>query len=210
MGDYTWQNYSEVSDRVDHVGAGLLGIGHKTGENLVIFSDTRPEWLITGLASLKFGFPVTTVYATLGDEAIAHAINQSEAETVVTSMDLVAKLVVCTTRSVNAVEKADIFFYFKNLLPHCHHLKCLVYFHSIVPGVEKSNWKESTWPAGFKVISFEEVEKLGKMKRRLIARSAAVVVSQFFTLLYAQLLTLCSFGARKRPAAGRLGLHYVH
>lgn len=36
--------------------------------------------------------PVVTIYATLGEEAIAHGINETEAETVVTSHELLPRL----------------------------------------------------------------------------------------------------------------------
>uniref|UniRef100_A0A914VPZ3 long-chain-fatty-acid--CoA ligase n=1 Tax=Plectus sambesii TaxID=2011161 RepID=A0A914VPZ3_9BILA len=57
LGEYLWESYVEVNDRSKAIASGLLDIGHKRGENLVIFADTRAEWMITALACFRSGIP---------------------------------------------------------------------------------------------------------------------------------------------------------
>ncbi|KRZ13944.1 Long-chain-fatty-acid--CoA ligase 4, partial [Trichinella zimbabwensis] len=108
LGEYRWQTYETVSRRVNNIGSGLLHVGHRTGKNLVIFAETQSNWLMTALACFTYKIPIVTVYATLGENAIAHAINSTEAETIVTSQDLIPKI--------------------KHILSRCKTLKRLIYF----------------------------------------------------------------------------------
>ncbi|KRX41945.1 Long-chain-fatty-acid--CoA ligase 4, partial [Trichinella murrelli] len=108
LGEYRWQTYETVSRRVNNIGSGLLHVGHRTGKNLVIFAETQCNWLTTALACFTYKIPIVTVYATLGENAIAHAINSTEAETIVTSQDLIPKI--------------------KRILSRCKTLKRLIYF----------------------------------------------------------------------------------
>ncbi|KRX15775.1 Long-chain-fatty-acid--CoA ligase 4, partial [Trichinella nelsoni] len=108
LGEYRWQTYETVSRRVNNIGSGLLHVGHRTGKNLVIFAETQCNWLMTALACFTYKIPIVTVYATLGENAIAHAINSTEAETIVTSQDLIPKI--------------------KRILSRCKTLKRLIYF----------------------------------------------------------------------------------
>ena len=45
-------------------------------ENVCIFAETKEEWLVCALGCFKQTFPLVTLYANLGDDAIAHGINQ--------------------------------------------------------------------------------------------------------------------------------------
>ncbi len=56
LGEYFWSSYDEVDERVNAVAAGLIDIGHRRDEKLVIFAETREEWMITALACFQNGF----------------------------------------------------------------------------------------------------------------------------------------------------------
>jgi long-chain acyl-CoA synthetase len=64
--EYAWMSYREVIDKVDHMSNGLLKLGIKSNDNIVIFSETRPEWLMSAFACFKIKVPIVTLYATLG------------------------------------------------------------------------------------------------------------------------------------------------
>ena len=64
--EYSWMTYREMMDRVDNMAAGLLSIGLKSNDNIVIFAETRQEWLISAIACFKIKVPIVTLYATLG------------------------------------------------------------------------------------------------------------------------------------------------
>ena len=45
-----------------------------------LLAETSDEWMISAQAALACGITITTVYATLGHEAMLHGIQQTEAE----------------------------------------------------------------------------------------------------------------------------------
>lgn len=92
QGDYKWMKYSRILKRVDNLANGLLKIGLKSGDNIVLFSETRPEWMITALACFKINVVVVTQYATLGLQALTFGINQTEAAYVFASGDTLTKI----------------------------------------------------------------------------------------------------------------------
>lgn len=57
-----------------------------------MFSETRPEWLISALACFKINVVVVTQYATLGVQALSFGINQTEASFVFASGETLAKI----------------------------------------------------------------------------------------------------------------------
>lgn len=46
LGEYKWQTYKEVFDRVCNFASGLVNVGHNVDTRVAIFSDTRAEWFI--------------------------------------------------------------------------------------------------------------------------------------------------------------------
>ncbi|CEF65279.1 AMP-dependent synthetase/ligase domain-containing protein [Strongyloides ratti] len=66
--------------------------GMKKGDRVVIFSETRKEWLITALTSFKEGLPLVTIYSTLGEDAVAHAVNETNGKFLMTTVDQLEKL----------------------------------------------------------------------------------------------------------------------
>lgn len=89
MGEYVWETYAEAESRVSSLAAGLRSLlgpsteDRKGGDRacptpLVLFSETRAEWLYAAEASWRLNRPIATLYATLGDDAIAHGLEQTE------------------------------------------------------------------------------------------------------------------------------------
>lgn len=46
LGDYEWQTYGQVFDRVCNFASGLIILGHNEDARAAIFADTQAEWLI--------------------------------------------------------------------------------------------------------------------------------------------------------------------
>ena len=67
---------------ITNFGAGLIG-GTGTpvvfGQRVSIFASTRPEWQVTAQAAFEHGVVVVTVYPSLGPDALAYSLNQTEA-----------------------------------------------------------------------------------------------------------------------------------
>uniref|UniRef100_A0A0N5BFZ8 long-chain-fatty-acid--CoA ligase n=1 Tax=Strongyloides papillosus TaxID=174720 RepID=A0A0N5BFZ8_STREA len=92
LGDYVWYTYNEVNDEIDLLSRKFREAGMKKGDRLVIFSETRKEWMVTALTAFKEGFPLVTIYATLGEEAVAHAVNETKGKFLMTTVDQLEKL----------------------------------------------------------------------------------------------------------------------
>ena len=73
---YDWFTYGHVLRRVQHIAKGLHleGIGQR--DKVLIFAETRLEWIACAFALFKLGAVVTTLFAQLGSEGIIHGIKQ--------------------------------------------------------------------------------------------------------------------------------------
>ena len=47
-------------------------------ERICIFAETKADWLVCALGCFKQTFPLVTLYANLGDDAIVHGVNETE------------------------------------------------------------------------------------------------------------------------------------
>lgn len=83
LGDYEWMSYGQVFQVVCNFASGLLQVGHGSGERVAIFADTREEWFIALQACFRRNLTVVTMYASLGEEAICHSLNETEVTTVI-------------------------------------------------------------------------------------------------------------------------------
>ncbi|KAK6102027.1 AMP-binding enzyme family protein [Brugia pahangi] len=93
LGNYSWQTFAEIHEKIGRIASGLKSIV-ENGCRAVIFSETRADWFITAFSLFRINVPVVTVYATLGEEAIAQAINETEATLLITSAELLSKIAV--------------------------------------------------------------------------------------------------------------------
>lgn len=59
---------------------------------VALFMETRMEWMLTAQAVLRLGATLVTLYATLGDDGIAHVLEEVESSILLTSSDLLHKL----------------------------------------------------------------------------------------------------------------------
>lgn len=57
LGEYEWVNYEDVDNMITNVTRGLSIIGVKKGQHVVIYSETRMEWLVSAIACFKSGLP---------------------------------------------------------------------------------------------------------------------------------------------------------
>lgn len=65
---YRWMTYQEMQLKVDALANGMLQIGIKSNDYVIIFAETRREWLMSALACFKIKAVVVTLYATLGEK----------------------------------------------------------------------------------------------------------------------------------------------
>lgn len=92
MGDYKFITYREACARIDAIGRGFLTLDAQPGDKILIFSETRSEWLLTAFAAFKHGLTLVTLLPTVAEDGVKHAINESGVEIVVTSHESLPKI----------------------------------------------------------------------------------------------------------------------
>lgn len=90
--DIHWVTFKEVDEMVTRVATGLHRVGVRSGDRVIIFADTRPEWGVTANAVQRLGATVCTLYVNLGDPGLVHGFNLTSATHVITSKDLMEKI----------------------------------------------------------------------------------------------------------------------
>ncbi|XP_076763452.1 acyl-CoA synthetase long-chain [Xylocopa sonorina] len=136
MGEYKWKSYTDVDRLTTSFSRGLREYGLTARKNIVIFAETRAEWMIAAYGCFKQNLIIVTIYATLGDEAIAHGINETEVDTVITSHALLPK--------------------FKRLLDTVQNVKTIIYMEDQLQPTDTTGYKE-----GVKFIPFSDLIKKG-------------------------------------------------
>lgn len=140
MGDYMWRNFIETEYAAACFGRGLRELGQQPKQNIVIFAETRAEWLIAAHGCFKQNMPLVTIYATLGDDGIAHGINETEVTTVITSHELLPK--------------------FRSVLKITPNVKKIIFMEDQLEKTDTSGFKE-----GVEIIPFSTVVEKGQKSK---------------------------------------------
>lgn len=135
MGDYKWRSFAEVEQLAASFGRGLREIGIAPQSKIVIFAETRAEWMIAAHGCFKQSNTIVTIYATLGDDGVTHGIEETEVTTIVTSHELMPKL--------------------KNILKTIPRIKTIIYFEDQLHKTETEGF------GSVKIIPFSQVLKIG-------------------------------------------------
>merc|ERR1719221_1586002 len=85
-GPYEWKTYKDVHNEVQLAAQGLLGLkavmrAKESGKQCVaaMLAETSAEWMIAAQACAQCGITITTIYTTLGHEAMLHGLCETEA-----------------------------------------------------------------------------------------------------------------------------------
>ncbi len=84
-GRYVPISTAEFEARVRHISAGLRDLGLRPGDKVVIFSENRPEWVMTDLAVLCARGVTVPIYTSLMPEQLKYIIDDSDASFIVCS-----------------------------------------------------------------------------------------------------------------------------
>ncbi|XP_039344441.1 long-chain-fatty-acid--CoA ligase 4 isoform X1 [Mauremys reevesii] len=158
LGNYRWLNYEEVNQRVDHLGRGLAAQGLKPKSTIAIFCETRAEWMIAAQTCFKYNFPLVTLYATLGEEAVTYGLNESGASYLITSVELLESKL-------------------KTALSEIPCLKHIIY-------VDKKTLNKSEYPEGLEIHSMQTVEELGAKPENLDISPSKPVPTDLALVMY--------------------------
>ncbi|KAM8998047.1 long-chain-fatty-acid--CoA ligase 4 isoform 1-T1 [Ara ararauna] len=135
LGTYRWLSYEEVHEKMNRLGRGMTALGLTPKSTVVIFCETRAEWMIMALTCFKYNFPLITLYATLGEEAVTHGLKECEAAYLVTSVELLESRL-------------------KTALPQVSCLKHIIY-------VDNKSVNKAEYPETLEIHSMQTVEELG-------------------------------------------------
>jgi long-chain acyl-CoA synthetase len=84
-GHYVPISTQEFAAKVRHFSYGLRELGQGAGDKMIIFSENRPEWVISDVANLCLGGITVPIYTTLVPEQIRYIIDDSDAKIVLCS-----------------------------------------------------------------------------------------------------------------------------
>nr|CAD7201597.1 unnamed protein product [Timema douglasi] len=137
---YQWLHYNETLLRAKNFGSGLVSHGlYPSPETFIgIYSQNCPEWILTEQAAYCYSMVIVPLYDTLGPDACAYIIKQTEISVVVCDDDAKCNLI---------LDKA----------PRC--LKKLIVIKETRPATNQRARNR-----GVEIIRFEDVEKLGASK----------------------------------------------
>jgi long-chain acyl-CoA synthetase len=79
--DEQWHDvsYSQLSEIVQEIGLGLIGLGLEAGERICILANTRPEWSYADMAATSAGLTVVPIYQTNSPEECLWVLSDSDA-----------------------------------------------------------------------------------------------------------------------------------
>ncbi|KAG5569589.1 hypothetical protein H5410_059355 [Solanum commersonii] len=153
LGEYRWESYGKTFDRACNFASGLVNLGHDVETRAAIFSETRAEWIIAFQGCFRQNITVVTIYASLGDDALIHTLNEV-GDLNVSSSRLREVLVICN--ELNSLVQL------KKLAAIGSNLKTIsnvIYFEDDETAIDSSTCTNiDSW----RVTSFSEVENLGK------------------------------------------------
>uniref|UniRef100_A0A8C9SZH6 long-chain-fatty-acid--CoA ligase n=3 Tax=Scleropages formosus TaxID=113540 RepID=A0A8C9SZH6_SCLFO len=158
LGEYSWRSYQDVDVEVSHLGSGLAALGQQPKSTIAIFCETRAEWMISAQACFRHNFPLVTLYATLGEDAVAYGLNECEATHLITSAELLETKL-------------------KSVLSKISHLKHIIY-------VDKKNINTSAYPEGLQIHSMRAVQELGAKPENLAVQPQRPQPADLAVIMY--------------------------
>eukprot|EP00250_Pteridium_aquilinum_P013361 c21293_g1_i1 orf=391-2490(+) len=139
LGSYEWISYGEAFEQACNFASGIVALGHQQGERCAIFAETRADWFIALQGCFRHNFAVVTIYASLGEDALVHSLNETEVTTVICDQKQLKKLL--------------------DLSGKIESLKRVVYMLEVE---ETTGPSVSNAPSSWTIASLEDVKSLGQ------------------------------------------------
>ncbi|XP_041010441.1 long chain acyl-CoA synthetase 9, chloroplastic-like isoform X2 [Juglans microcarpa x Juglans regia] len=140
LGDYEWLTYGRAFEAVCNFASGLAQLGHKKEERAAIFADTREEWFIALQGCFRCNVTVVTIYASLGEEALCHSLNETEVTTVICGHKELKKII--------------------EISGQLDTVRCVICMDDEIPSNASYVENSKSWT----ITSFADVERLGSEK----------------------------------------------
>ncbi|KAJ8637090.1 hypothetical protein MRB53_011357 [Persea americana] len=139
LGEYEWETYEQAFVRACNFASGLVKLGHHADSRAAIFSETRAEWIIAFQGCFRQNITVVTIYASLGEDALVHSLNETQVTTLI-----------CDSKQLKKISAIS---------SSLDTLKYIVYFEDEGTPISSDL---SAAMGHLTVSSFSEVEKLGQ------------------------------------------------
>ncbi|KAF0308413.1 Long-chain-fatty-acid--CoA ligase 4 [Amphibalanus amphitrite] len=137
LGEYRWVSYTDFGERAAWFGRGLRELGLSPGDRVVVFAETRAEWLISALAAFLHNITVVTLYTTLSEDAVVHGITETEVTHVITSHQLMKKM--------------------RPVLERCKNVTTVVYMEDQLEKTDTGSFRDD-----LRIVSFADVLQMGE------------------------------------------------
>src|SRR5580698_5570673 len=82
-GEWRELTFAQVSEIVDEIALGLVGLGIQSGDRVGLLANTRPEWTFSSLAISRAGAVVVPIYPTNSPEECEWVAGNSESRVVI-------------------------------------------------------------------------------------------------------------------------------
>eukprot|EP00092_Neocalanus_flemingeri_P005787 GFUD01006229.1.p1 GENE.GFUD01006229.1~~GFUD01006229.1.p1 ORF type:complete len:726 (-),score=213.49 GFUD01006229.1:423-2600(-) len=92
LGDYHWRSYRDFGDQAEKFGRGMREIGVESKQRVVMFAESRAEWMIAAYGCFQHSMSIVTLYTNLGDDGITHGLSETEVSTIICSWETHGKL----------------------------------------------------------------------------------------------------------------------
>lgn len=90
---FQWMSFDETLLKARNFGCGLVTLGVHTHELVGIYSQNRPEWILFEQGAYCYSLVVVALYDTLGPDACAFIIKQTDMSTVIVEDDKKANMI---------------------------------------------------------------------------------------------------------------------
>jgi len=151
LGDYHWRSYRDFGDQAEKFGRGLREIGVESRAKVVMFAESRAEWMIAAYACFQHSMSIVTLYTNLGDDGITHGLSETEVTTVICSWETHGKLLQVLSKD-------------RDKIPH---VKNVV----IMEDLAGKPIDTKKCPEGVKCIKFMEVVAKGDVEKAVTRKS---------------------------------------
>ncbi|TPX31806.1 hypothetical protein SmJEL517_g04949 [Synchytrium microbalum] len=151
-GPYVAQTRGAVNERRLNFGSGLCQLkmelcGGKEEDkwHFSIFANNRPEWFIADHGAICYGLVSAALFDSLGPESVSYIINHSDSHGLITTIDRIPSAL--------------------SIAHECPNMKWIISMDELFT-TEGKDLVQKAAAVGVKLVSFLEVEQLGKLHRR--------------------------------------------
>ena len=92
LSDYSWLTLGEVGELIYSLGRGLVGLGMKQSDRVAIYAETSVNFFTSLLGTGLYGGVIVTLFHTLNEDCLVHCLNETEANYILTSFELLDRL----------------------------------------------------------------------------------------------------------------------